>query len=86
MGDPGESAFVAFSRHHVVEERHARRDTAGSLSGERGSRLMFVSRADGNVASELDLPVPPAWDALAIVPNRVVIRGIDHFLRCYGTK
>jgi hypothetical protein len=45
---------------------------------------MLISRADGSVMTQLDLPAPPVWDGLAVVTGRALVSGNDGVLRCYG--
>lgn len=70
----------------VVAGPHApgSRDTAAALAGKKGSRLMLLSREDGEALQEIELSSPPAWDALAVVPGRVVVSGTDGRLRCFA--
>jgi hypothetical protein len=61
-----------------------RMDADQVLAGEKGSRLMLVSRESGEVTNDIEMPAPPAWDGLAAVPGRIIISGIDGKLRCFS--
>jgi outer membrane protein assembly factor BamB len=67
----------------ILPDRRSK-DAAEALAGKRGSKLMLISRADGSVITQLDLPAPPVWDGLAVVTGRALVSGNDGVLRCYG--
>ncbi len=53
-----------------------------ALKGEIGGRLMAVDASSGETITELTLPAPPAWDAMAAAYGRLYLATMDGKVIC----
>jgi len=61
-------------------------DPWAGYEGRRGGRLLVISRADGSIVSEVELPSPPVLDGIALAGGRLWMTTADGRLVCMGGR
>lgn len=64
-----------------VQKRLAEQDAA--LEGGKGAILRAVSAVDGTTIRDIELPMPPAWDGMAVAGGRLFLVTTDGKVLCY---
>jgi len=70
--------------HPETVARIAEQDAA--YEGKRGAILMGVSKSEGKLVFQDDLPARPVWDGMAAAGGKLYISTVDGRVRCLGEK
>lgn len=81
MVKAGDTLFVA-GPPDVLDEK----DPYAAFEGRKGAQLVAVSAADGKRLGEQSLEVPPVFDGLIAIPDRLIMSCEDGSVMCMGKR